>query len=279
MKAPTNRKSAVGERPVIEVENLVRDFDGQRVLDGISFRVLPGETFVIMGGSGCGKSTLLRHLIGTERPTSGVVRIFGEEPSALGEREILALRKRFGMLFQSGALLESLTVAENVALPLESHTQLAESLIDITVKMKLEQVGLTGHGGKYPSEISGGMKKRAALARALAMDPELVFSDEPTSGLDPVMTAVIDQLTKDLSRKIGATVVVVTHDMESAFRIATRMIMLGTGEMQGKIVAEGTPEEIRQNPDPMLQQFIQGLPDGPIPYKLSGDEYSEALFR
>ncbi len=265
--------------PVIEVDELVREFDGRRVLDGITFRVMPGETFVIMGGSGCGKSTLLRHLIGTERPTSGTVRLFGEDLASLDALGTIALRKRFGMLFQSGALLESLTVAENVALPLEAHTRLAASLIDITVKMKLEQVGLTGHGEKYPAEISGGMRKRVALARALAMDPELIFSDEPTSGLDPVMTAVIDQLTKDLSTKIGATVVVVTHDMESAFRIATRMIMLGTGASQGKIVAEGTPEEIRSNPDPMLQQFIQGLPDGPIPYKLSGDEYSEALFR
>ncbi len=278
MKPSRPGKDRAGSEAVIEVENLVREFDGRRVLDGLSFRVLPGETFVIMGGSGCGKSTLLRHLIGTEAPTSGSVRIFGTDLGGLDEKGMLALRKRFGMLFQSGALLESLTVAENVALPLEAHTNLASSLIEITVKMKLEQVGLTGHGEKYPSEISGGMKKRAALARALAMDPELVFSDEPTSGLDPVMTAVIDQLTKDLSGKIGATVVVVTHDMESAFRIATRMIMLGTGAMQGKIVAEGTPDEIRANPDPMLQQFIRGLPDGPIPYKLSGDEYGEALF-
>ena len=279
MKPETQGQASFGSQPVIEVERLVRTFDGRKVLDGISFRVMEGETFVIVGGSGCGKSTLLRHLIGTEHPTSGRVRIFGEDLAGLGTSGIIALRKRFGMLFQSGALLESLTVAENVALPLEAHTRIAPSLIDITVKMKLEQVGLTGHGGKFPSEISGGMKKRAALARALALDPELIFSDEPTSGLDPVMTAVIDRLTVDLSSKIGATVVVVTHDMASAFRIATRMIMLGTGDRQGRIVAEGTPEEIRVNPDPMLQQFIQGLPDGPIPYKLSGDEYSEALFR
>ncbi len=262
---------------VIEVDSLVRDFGKRRVLDGVSFNVYPGETLVIIGGSGCGKSTVLRHIIGAEMPTSGTVRVFGQDVHQLSHSEFIALRRRFGMLFQSGALLQSMTVAENVALPLEEHTNLDASLIDLTVKMKLEQVGLTGHGDKLPSEISGGMRKRVALARALALDPELLFSDEPTAGLDPVMTAVVDKLTNDLTRKIGATVVVVTHDMESAFRIASRMIMLGTGDRQGKIVAEGTPEEIRNSDDPMLRQFIEGLPDGPIPYKLSADAYGDVL--
>ncbi len=263
--------------PVIEVDSLVRRFGSQTVLNGVSFQVRRGETFVIMGASGCGKSTLLRHLIGAERPTSGSIRLFGEDMSRLSRKGLSTLRRRYGMLFQSGALLQSLTVAENVALPLREHTDLKPELIDLTVKMKLEQVGLTGHGDKKPAEISGGMRKRVALARALALDPELVFSDEPTAGLDPVMTAVVDELTLKLTQKIGATVVVVTHDMNSIFRIATRIIMLGTGERQGQILAEGTPDQIRHHPDPMIQQFIQGETDGPIPWRTDSKEYGRML--
>lgn len=264
---------ATGE-PIIEVDSLVRYFGRQKVLDGVSFKVYAGDTFVIMGGSGCGKSTLLRHLIGTEKPTSGSIKIFGQEICSMHPDEMHKLRGRYGMLFQSGALLQSLTVAENVALPLQEHTPLDSGLIDTVVKMKLEQVGLTGHGHKKPSEISGGMKKRAALARALALDPPLVFSDEPTAGLDPIMTAVVDELTQRLTQKIGATVVVVTHDMNSVFRIGTRIIMLGTGPHQGRIIASGTPEEIRAHPDPAVQQFINGDPQG------GGDDCAgETLYR
>ena len=257
-----SRETSKSDDPIIEVDSLVRRFGTQTVLNSISFKIYRGETFVIMGGSGCGKSTLLRHLIGTESPTSGSIRVFGEELTAMEKAGLRRLRRRFGMLFQSGALLQSLSVAENIALPLQEHTELDPGLIDTVTKMKMEQVGLTGHGHKKPSEISGGMKKRVALARALALDPELVFSDEPTAGLDPVMTAIVDQLTQKLTRKIGATVVVVTHDMTSVFRIATRIIMLGTGDRQGKIVAEGTPEEIRKHPDPAVQAFVRGDPDG-----------------
>jgi len=262
---------------LIEVDGLVKRFGDHFVLNGVSFEVRRGDTFVIMGGSGCGKSTLLRHLIGLETPTSGTVRILGREVSALGDRALQELRMKFGMLFQSGALLQSLTIAENVALPLREHANLEPGLIDITVKMKLEQVGLTGHGDKLPSEISGGMRKRAALARAMAMDPELVFSDEPTAGLDPVMTAVVDELTLDVTRKIGATVVVVTHDMASVFRIATKIIMLGTGDHQGTIVTSGTPEEVQDDPNPIVQQFIRGEPDGPLRMQSSGEEYGVVL--
>lgn len=265
--------SAVGE-PIIEVDSLVRHFGKQTVLNGVSFKVYAGDTFVIMGGSGCGKSTLLRHLIGTEKPTSGSIKVFGQEITTMRADAMQKLRGRYGMLFQSGALLQSLTVAENVALPLKEHTQLDAGLIDTVVKMKLEQVGLTGHGHKKPSEISGGMKKRAALARALALDPPLVFSDEPTAGLDPIMTAVVDELTQRLTQKIGATVVVVTHDMNSVFRIGTRIIMLGTGANQGKVIASGTPEEIRAHPDPAVQQFINGDPQGD-----GGDGSGELLYR
>lgn len=245
--------------PVIEVTDLVREFGDRMVIRNVSFAVEKGETVVIMGGSGCGKSTLLRHLIGSLRPTSGSIRLFGEEITGLGEKELAPLRQRFGMLFQTGALLASQTVAENVALPLWQHRRgLDTASVEKIVREKLALVGMTGFENHKPSEISGGMKKRVGLARALALDPELLFSDEPTSGLDPIMTAVVDQLTRELTRRLGMTAVVVTHDMTSAFRIATRMIMLGAGKRQGTIIATGTPEEIRTHPDPDVQQFING---------------------
>ncbi len=263
--------------PVIEVTDLVRHFHGRKVLDGISFKVMKGDTMIIMGGSGCGKSTLLRHVIGSMKPTSGSIKLFGEEITAMDERQLARVRRRFGMLFQSGALLQSLTVGENVALPIVEHGKLDPAIVDLMVKMKLEMVGLTGFEHLKPAEISGGMKKRVGLARALALDPELLFSDEPTAGLDPIMVSVVDILTKEMTRKLGVTAVVVTHDMTSAFRIGTRMIMLGTGPNQGKIIATGTPDEIRADPNGEVQQFINGEPDGPVPFKLSKDDYVTRL--
>jgi phospholipid/cholesterol/gamma-HCH transport system ATP-binding protein len=257
--------------PVIEVLNLTRKFGDRAVIDDVSFNIQRGETLVIMGGSGCGKSTLLRHIIGVMKPTSGSVKIFGEEITTMNERELSAVRRRFGMLFQSGALLASLTVGENVALPILQHTEMTPEEVEEIVRQKLQMVGLNGFEGLKPSEISGGMKKRVGLARALALDPELLFSDEPTSGLDPIMTAVVDQLTVKLTRGSHMTAVVVTHDMTSAFRIATRMIMLG----HGQIVAQGTPDEIRNDPHPEVQQFIHGDPDGAVPLNLSHDEHQD----
>ena len=242
------------------------------MINDISLNVRRGETLVIMGGSGCGKSTLLRHIIGSMKPTSGSVKIFGQEITTMNEREIAPVRRRFGMLFQSGALLASLTVGENVALPLLQHTDKSEDEIEEIVEQKLQMVGLSGFEDLKPAEISGGMKKRVGLARALALDPELLFSDEPTSGLDPIMTAVVDKLTLELTKDEGMTAVVVTHDMTSAFRIASRMIMLG----RGRILAQGTPEEIRTHPDPEVQQFINGEPDGPMPMNLSQDDHGKA---
>jgi phospholipid/cholesterol/gamma-HCH transport system ATP-binding protein len=256
---------------IIEVTNLVRGFGDRVVLDDISFNVNRGDTLVIMGGSGCGKSTLLRHLIGSMRPTSGSVKLFGEDITTMKERELERVRLRFGMLFQSGALLASQTVGENVALPLLQHTDKSIDEIEEIVKQKLQMVGLTGFEDLKPDEISGGMKKRVGLARALALDPELLFSDEPTSGLDPIMTAVVDELTLKLTHGSHMTAVVVSHDMTSAFRIATRMIMLG----HGGIVARGTPDEIRNSPNPEVQQFINGEADGPIPLNLSQDEHED----
>jgi len=262
--------NADGE-PIIEVTDLVREFGDRVVLDDISFNVHRRETVVVMGGSGCGKSTLLRHLIGSMKPTSGSVKLFGEEITTMTEREIERVRLRFGMLFQSGALLASLTVGENVALPLAQHTKKLPDEIEQIVKQKLEMVGLTDFEDLRPDEISGGMKKRVGLARALALDPELLFSDEPTSGLDPIMTAVVDELTLKLACRRGMTAVVVSHDMTSAFRIATRMIMLG----HGSIVAQGTPDEIRNSPNPEVQQFIHGRADGPIPLNLSQEQHKD----
>ncbi len=263
--------------PVIEVRDLVRKFGNRAVLNGISFTVHKGDTLIIMGASGCGKSTVLRHIIGSVQPTSGSVKIFGEETSTMAPKEFDRIRARFGMNFQFGALLQSLTVGENVALPLLENSRVDPSIVELVVKMKLELVGLTGFEHMKPSELSGGMRKRVGLARAVALDPELLFSDEPTSGLDPIMTAVIDQLTLDLTRKLDMTAVVVTHDMVSAFRIGTKMIMLGTGERQGKIIAMGTPDEIRDHPDPAVQQFILGEADGPVPMRMAKDEYLDRL--
>ena len=252
----------------MEVEDLFRKFGDRAVINHLSFKIHRGETMVIMGGSGCGKSTLLRHIIGVMKPTSGSVKVFGEEITTMNDRQIAGIRRRFGMLFQSGALLASLTVGENVSLPLFQHTRMSRDEIEDIVRQKLQMVGLTGFENLKPSEISGGMKKRVGLARALALDPELLFSDEPTSGLDPIMTAVVDKLTLELTRESGMTAMVVTHDMTSAFRIATRMIMLG----RGKIIAQGTPDEIRTSSNPEVQQFINGEPDGPVPLNLSQDD-------
>jgi phospholipid/cholesterol/gamma-HCH transport system ATP-binding protein len=258
---------------VVEVKDLAREFGSRRVLDGISFCVRRGETLVIMGGSGCGKSTLLRHIIGSLKPTSGSVKIFGQEVTTMSVDELNRLRLRFGMNFQFGALLQSLTVGENVALPLLENSRVDPKIVELVVKMKLELVGLTGFENHKPSQISGGMRKRVGLARAVVMDPEILFSDEPTSGLDPIMTAVIDKLTMDLAEHLKMTSIVVTHDMPSAFRIADKMLMLGVGARQGKVIAYGTPEEIQNHHDAEVQQFIRGEPDGPVPLSLSGKNY------
>jgi phospholipid/cholesterol/gamma-HCH transport system ATP-binding protein len=259
------------EEPIIEVTDLVRRFGDRTVINDISFNVHRGDTLVIMGSSGCGKSTLLRHMIGSMKPTSGSVKLFGEQITTMKERQLERVRIRFGMLFQSGALLASLTVGENVALPLLQHTDKSPDEIEEIVKQKLQMVGLTGFEDLKPDEISGGMKKRVGLARALALDPELLFSDEPTSGLDPIMTAVVDQLTLKLTHGSHMTAVVVSHDMTSAFRIASRMIMLGGGG----IVAQGTPDEIRNSANPEVQQFIKGEADGPIPLNLSQEQHED----
>ncbi|MFH1359443.1 MAG: ABC transporter ATP-binding protein [Candidatus Omnitrophota bacterium] len=246
----------------ISVRNLHRSFDGRKVLDGVNLDVYAGETFVIMGGSGCGKSTLLRHMIGALQPDSGQVFFGDKELTALPEEEKDKIKRRFGMSFQSSALLDSLSVAENVGLPLHEHTKLDPSIINIIVKMKLGLVGLRGFEHLMPSMLSGGMKKRVGLARAIAMDPEIVFYDEPTAGLDPVVAAVIDKLILDLSKKLLITSVVVTHDMNSVFRIADHIAMLH----KGQVLQVGTREEIKNSTNLLVQQFIKGETEGPITF-------------
>ena len=260
---------------MISVRQLTKTLGAQDVLRGVDLEIETGRTCVILGRSGSGKSVLLKHLIGLFQPTSGEVWVEGEEITKLPERKLGGIRKKIGMLFQSGALFNSMTVGENVALPILESSDVAPHIADLVVKLKLELVGLTGFEHLKPAQISGGMKKRVGMARALALDPDLLFCDEPTSGLDPVMTAVIDTLTLDLTKKMGITAVVVTHDMTSAFRIGTQMIFL----FEGKIVASGTPDEIKKNPNPVLQQFINGYADGPIPLKLSKDDYLKRLMQ
>jgi len=259
--------------PIIVVENVVKNFDSRRVLDGINLTVYKGETMVIMGGSGCGKSTLLRHLIGSLRPDSGKVYIKGTDITSLDADKVDDIKKGFGMLFQSGALLDYMTVEENIALPLKEHTNLDDEIIKIMVKMKLELVGLRGFQKLKPSQLSGGMKKRVGLARAIAMDPDIVFYDEPTAGLDPIMTAVIDKLIADLSKKLRITSVVVTHDMQSVFRIADRVAML----YNGRVVEVGTLDEIKNTKNDLVKQFIEGNPEGSASFSHKGDDYLKLL--
>jgi len=243
--------------PAISVRDLRVKYGEHEILHGISFDAPAGQTLVILGGSGSGKSTLLRTLVGLENPSGGSIRIRGKDFAGMKESERDELRKKMGMSFQSGALFGSMTVAENVALPLREHTQLDESTIDIMVRLKLNQVGLSGFENYMPAQLSGGMKKRAAIARALAMDPEVLFFDEPSAGLDPIIAAGIDELILKLKQAFHITILVVTHELSSAFLIADRMLLL----IKGNIVVDGTPEELRQSTQPRVRQFLDRIPE------------------
>ncbi|MCC6579826.1 MAG: ABC transporter ATP-binding protein [Phycisphaeraceae bacterium] len=271
------------DAPAIVVHDLVQRFGGVRpVLAGISLHVRRGETIVIMGGSGCGKSTLLRHMIGSLTPDEGYIELLGRRITGMSEAQLNEIRKSFGILFQSGALFNSMTLHDNIALPLTEHTDLPASTIDIMVKIKLEMVGLREHADKFPSQISGGMKKRAGLARALAMDPQILFYDEPSAGLDPVTSAEIDQLIIGLSRQLGVTSVVVTHEMDSAFAIADRMVMLDKGRVL-KIGPRLEFEELRamegelDETSGLIRQFLRGDPHGPLTERKQSSNYAEDL--
>lgn len=253
----------------ITVDDVTKHFGEHRVLQGISTEVPDGETLAIIGGSGSGKSTLLNIISGNLSPTSGTVCFDDTDITSLDKQALNDLRKQWGFCFQSGALFGSLTVGENVALPIREHTDLAGEVIEKMVKIKLDMVGLTGFGDLYPSEISGGMVKRAALARALAMDPEVLFCDEPSSGLDPVMSAEIDELILNLTNKTNITAVIVTHEMESAFTVADHVLLLN----EGTIAAEGPPEQIKNSDDPLVRQFIDREAEGPMSMRGNREQF------
>src|SRR5438445_511358 len=236
---------------MISLRNLRVSYGEHEILHGISFDVQRGETLVILGGSGSGKSTLLRTLVGLESPTSGEIWLKGKNIAAISAAEMDEIRKKVGMSFQGGALFGSMSVGENVALPLREHTKLEDSTIEIILRLKLDQVGLAGFENYMPSQLSGGMKKRAAVARAMAMDPEILFFDEPSAGLDPIIAAGIDQLILELKQAFRMTIVVVTHELASAYLIADRMVLID----KGNIVAIGTTEEMRASTQPRVRQF------------------------
>jgi phospholipid/cholesterol/gamma-HCH transport system ATP-binding protein len=245
-------RAAAASGPVIEVHDLVAHYGDREILHGVGFSVASGEIRVIMGGSGSGKSTLLRHLLGLEQPTSGSIRVLGRELTRMSERELYELSRRIGVAFQGGALFSSMTVGENVMLPLREHTRLDRQTMEIMMRLKLEVVNLSGFEHLLPSELSGGMVKRAAFARAIIMDPAILFCDEPSAGLDPVVSSALDELILRLRDALGTTIVVVTHELESAFRIADRITVLDRGD----VLVEGTVAQVRESPNPRVQNLL-----------------------
>ncbi|NOZ63882.1 MAG: ABC transporter ATP-binding protein [Caldiserica bacterium] len=246
---------------VIRMENIYKSFGNKSVLSGLNLEVFKGETLVIIGRSGCGKSVSLKLIIGLIRPDAGNIQVFGEEITHLTEEEMERIRKRIGVVFQSSALLNSLNVEENIALPLVEHTQLDPEEIKEKVAEKLSLVGLKGVEKLYPDDLSGGMKKRVGIARALIMEPEIVLYDEPTTGLDPITASAINTLIMELEKKLNTTSIVVTHDMKSAYLVGDRIGLL----YQGKMVEIDRAENIKKSSNPLVIQFITGSHEGPIP--------------
>jgi phospholipid/cholesterol/gamma-HCH transport system ATP-binding protein len=242
---------------IISIRDLVVEYDGRRVLDGVNFEIERGQITVLLGGSGSGKSTMLRQILGLEQPRSGSISIKGTDIVRCSEQDLNKIRRSIGVAFQSAALFNSLSLEDNVALNLREHTELAPSIIDLVVWMKLAVVGLADFGKLHPQELSGGMKKRAAVARALALDPEILVLDEPSAGLDPIVAAELDDLILFLKETFQITALVVTHELPSAFRIADRIAML----FDGKLLAVGSKEEIRENQNPRVRQFLNRVPD------------------
>lgn len=245
---------------MIKIERVYKSFGKNKVLRGVDLEIKSGETMVIIGRSGCGKSVLLKHIIGLIRPDEGNIFVYGDDITKLNEQQVYEMRKKFGMLFQASALFDSLTVADNVAFGLREHTQKTYDEIMEIVKDKLRIVGLHGIESLMPVELSGGMKKRVGLARAIAMNPDIVLYDEPTTGLDPIMADAINDLILRMKKELKVTAIAVTHDMTSAYKIADRIAML----YEGKIHEVGTPDEIRNSDNPVVQQFITGSSKGPI---------------
>jgi phospholipid/cholesterol/gamma-HCH transport system ATP-binding protein len=267
MPAPATARTAA---PVIEVRDLVTHYGGRQILHGVNLDVRQGEIMVIMGGSGSGKSTLLRHLLGLEHPASGCVRVLGKNLEELGPAELLDLRKKMGVAFQGGALFSSMTVGENIGLPLREHARLDRTTMDIMVRLKLEVVSLAGFENLMPAELSGGMIKRAALARAIILDPKLLFCDEPSAGLDPVVASAIDELILKLRDALGMSIIVVTHELDSAFKIADRIAVLD----KGAILMVGTVDEVRHSDNERIHNLLnRHFEDEPV----NPDEYLRRL--
>jgi len=244
----------------IECRDVWKSFDDKRVLRGVNLTIEPGETVVIIGQSGTGKSVLLKHIVGLLHPDRGAVLVDGANVGKMSRKKLFELRMRFGMVFQSAALFDSLTVAENVGLAIREHTEKTDEEIAQICDEKLRMVGLEGVSSKVPAELSGGMKKRVGFARAIAMNPECVLYDEPTTGLDPIMSDVINNLIVKLSSELKITSVVVTHDLASAYKVGHRIAMLH----DGVVIFQGTPDEIRETDHPLVRQFIEGRAEGPI---------------
>lgn len=249
---------------MIRINNLYKSFGDNRVLRGVNLEIEEGETITIIGGSGCGKSVLLKHIVGLMKPEIGEIEVDGQELIRLGMEELAEVQKKFGMLFQGAALFDSLTVGENISFGLRMLTDLDEREIRKRVSEKLSLVGLEGIEQLMPAELSGGMKKRVALARAIATNPKYILYDEPSTGLDPIMADVINNLILDLQEKLNITSIVVTHDMVTAYKVSDRIAML----YEGRIEEIGTPEEIKETKDSVVRQFITGSSEGPIKMKL-----------
>ncbi len=245
---------------IIEIKEIYKKFGSQQVLNGLSLNIPKGLITVIIGRSGGGKSVLLKHIIGLLKPDAGQIIFDGVDMVAADDKTLEGIRKRFGMLFQEGALFDSLNLEDNIGFPLFEHTKLSDKEIYERVKEVMAMVGLSGAEKKFPSEISGGMRKRAGLARAIISNPEVILFDEPTSGLDPIMSATIDNLIVDVQRRLNVTCIVISHDIKSTFRIAHKIAML----YEGKIIAEGTPEGMQNIDNAYLKQFIGGLTEGPM---------------
>lgn len=245
---------------IIELVDIYKSFGSQQVLKGINLGIPKGQTTVIIGRSGGGKSVMLKHMIGLIKPDQGRVLVGGGDIVRMSDHQLNQVRRRFGMLFQEAALFDSMTVLDNVAFPLREHTNLSEKQVREKVSEKLAMVGLPEVEHKMPSELSGGMRKRVGLARAIALEPEIILYDEPTTGLDPPLSAAINRLIAETQEKLGVTSVVISHDIEGAYQVGQNIAML----YQGEIIAQGTPAEIRDSSDEVVQQFIHGRPEGPI---------------